>query len=59
MCVYITLSTLLVYIIYIPFYPQTHLLMAAGVIGHRGHRVLTHAAEDRRKKFGCATNLLP
>ena len=64
-CVYITMNTLLEYIIYIPYYPQTHMLMAAGVSGHRGHhghrghRVLTHAAEDRRKRFGCATNLLP
>ena len=26
--------------------------------GHRGHPVRTHAAEDRRKRFGCATKLL-
>ena len=44
---------------YIPRYPQSHLLMAAGASGHRGHPVLTHAAEDRRKRFGCATILLP
>ena len=53
-----TLHLVFYWYMYIPCYPQTHLLMAAGVNGHRGHPVLTHAAEGRRKGFGRAANLL-